>query len=82
MDRFGFAEEKSNGFKLRTAAYRFLDLCREASDLGKNAFDDEERSGAESGPTNATAPPPATFASLDTEEEPSSTDPEAESSGL
>lgn len=82
MDRFGFAEEKSNGFKLRTAAYRFLDLCRDASDLGENASDDEKRSGAESTPTNETGTPPATFASLDTEEEPSSTDPEAESSGL
>ncbi|MCS3859864.1 hypothetical protein GGP89_003272 [Salinibacter ruber] len=81
MDRFGFAEEKSNGFKLRTAAYRFLDLCREASDLGENASDDEERSEAEPGP-NATGTPPATFASLDTEEESSSTGPETESPGL
>jgi len=81
MVRFGFAKEKSNGFKLRTAAYRFLDLCREASDLGEDDLNDEERSVAESGPTNATGSHPVAFASFDTEDEPSSTDPEAKSSG-
>ncbi len=31
--RFGFAKRVDTGFMLRRAAYRFLDLCREASDL-------------------------------------------------
>lgn len=39
--RFGFAKRVETGFMLRKAAYRFLDLCLEASDLA------EEDSGSE-----------------------------------
>jgi len=42
--RYGFAEETSSGFTLGTAAYRFLDLCREASDLGNEGAIDEKNS--------------------------------------
>jgi len=33
LRRFGFAAEVENGFTFRRAAYRLLDLCRDASDL-------------------------------------------------
>jgi chromosome condensin MukBEF MukE localization factor len=33
LRRFGFAAQADNGFTFRRAAYRFLDLCREASDF-------------------------------------------------
>lgn len=33
LRRFGFATQTENGFTFRRAAYRFLDLCRDASDL-------------------------------------------------
>lgn len=32
LRRFGFATQADNGFTFRRAAYRFLDLCRDASD--------------------------------------------------
>jgi len=59
--RFGFAKRVENGFMLRKAVYRFLDLCREASDLA------EENAGSEQDPT---APDP-TNASPDSDGSPS-----------
>lgn len=40
--RFGFAKRVENGFMLRKAAYRFLDLCLEASDLAKEESESEQ----------------------------------------
>lgn len=59
--RFGFAKRVENGFMLRKAAYRFLDLCLEASDLAK------EESESEQDPT----PPDPPNASPDSDGSPS-----------
>lgn len=57
--RFGFAEEKSNGFALRTAAYRFLDLCRDASDLGEEGGVPKKEAADESDPARRTGSAPS-----------------------
>jgi len=59
--RFGFAKRVETGFMLRKAAYRFLDLCLEASDLAK------EESESEQDPT----PPDPPNASPDSDRSPS-----------
>jgi hypothetical protein len=58
--RYGFAEETSSGFTLGTAAYRFLDLCREASDLGEEVPAYEEDTGDSTPAGHADSAPPST----------------------
>jgi len=58
--RYGFAEETSSGFTLGTAAYRFLDLCREASDLGEEGPAYEEDTGDSTPAGHADSAPPST----------------------
>lgn len=37
LEQFGFARQTSDGFRLRAAAYRFLDLCQEAIEQAEAA---------------------------------------------
>ncbi len=74
--RFGFAEERDNGFTFRRATYRFLDLCREASTLGEKDPDDEKDSSPGGKPSPSSIAGDSDLPSTNLEDELQSAEPE------